>query len=213
MQVTISASSIGGNAGPFTITDNLSNTVATNISRATILAGYVATVNDSATSLTLTSSGTCTNQTVILISSNLSSCSEFTSNNLYLTVTPSGSYSTQTNSGVYGNSGYCGDNQYDYSYYILSFYKNSNQTVPYYLSNIRVDVLQNNTGGSEILVASASLSTGTLTSNNNTLTFGPIMTAAYEKDVDQSNNCINVNSTYGIDIVFGCSSVSTVTIV
>lgn len=68
MQVTISASAIGGNAGPFTITDNFNNTVATNVSRAQILAGYVVTVEDTATQLILTSSGTCTNQTFIDIS-------------------------------------------------------------------------------------------------------------------------------------------------
>lgn len=65
MQVTISATSIGNNAGPFNITDNLSNTVATGVTRSQILAGYVATVNDSATSLNLTSTGVCTNTTNI----------------------------------------------------------------------------------------------------------------------------------------------------
>ena len=65
MQVTISATSIGGNAGPFTITDDLSNTIATGITRSQILSGYTATVNDSATSINLISSGICTNTTSI----------------------------------------------------------------------------------------------------------------------------------------------------
>jgi hypothetical protein len=68
MQVLISATSIGGSAGPFTITDNLSNTVATGITRSQILSGYTATVNNSASSITLTSSGACTNSTTISIS-------------------------------------------------------------------------------------------------------------------------------------------------
>lgn len=69
MDITISASSIGGNAGPFTITDNLSNTLATGVTRSQILAGYtILGVNNSVTSVTLTSTGICTNQTVIPIS-------------------------------------------------------------------------------------------------------------------------------------------------
>jgi hypothetical protein len=68
MDITISASSIGGNAGPFTITDNLSNTLATGVTRNQILSGYtILGVDNSATSVTLTSSGTCDNQTVINI--------------------------------------------------------------------------------------------------------------------------------------------------
>ena len=66
MDIVISATSIGGNAGPFTITDSLSNTLATGITRSQILSGYtVLGVSNSATSVTLTSSGTCTNATVI----------------------------------------------------------------------------------------------------------------------------------------------------
>jgi hypothetical protein len=68
MDIVISATSIGGNAGPFTITDSLSNTLASGITRSQILAGYtVLGVNNAATSITLTSSGTCTNATVIPI--------------------------------------------------------------------------------------------------------------------------------------------------
>ncbi len=69
MDIVISAATIGGNAGPFTITDSLSNTLASGVTRSQILAGYtVLGVNNSATSVTLTSSGTCTNATVIPIS-------------------------------------------------------------------------------------------------------------------------------------------------
>ena len=67
MQVLIEATSIGGNAGPFTITDNLGNTIATGVTRSQILAGYLATVNDAATSINLISSGICTNTTNISI--------------------------------------------------------------------------------------------------------------------------------------------------
>ena len=70
MQVTISATSIGGNAGPFDIYQNFdtyTTPVATGVSRASILAGYVATINDATTTVRLTSSGTCTNSTDISV--------------------------------------------------------------------------------------------------------------------------------------------------
>lgn len=67
MQGVIQATSIGGNAGPFTITDNLGNNIASNITRQQILDGYSATINDSASSVNLISSGTCTNTTIIPI--------------------------------------------------------------------------------------------------------------------------------------------------
>lgn len=72
MDIVISAASIGGNAGPFTITDDLANTLASGVTRNQILAGYtVLGVNNSATSVTLTSSGTCTNATVIPIAGSI----------------------------------------------------------------------------------------------------------------------------------------------
>lgn len=70
MQVTISATSIGGNAGPFAIYQNFDSyatPVATGITRASILAGYVVTVNDATTTVRLISSGTCTNSTDISV--------------------------------------------------------------------------------------------------------------------------------------------------
>lgn len=70
MQVTISATSIGGNAGPFNIYQNFDSygtPVATSVSRASILAGYVVTVNDATTTIRLTSTGTCTNSTDISV--------------------------------------------------------------------------------------------------------------------------------------------------
>ena len=70
MQVTISATSIGGNAGPFDIYQNFdtyTTPVATGVSRASILAGYVVTINDATTTVRLTSSGTCTNSTDISV--------------------------------------------------------------------------------------------------------------------------------------------------
>ena len=70
MQITISATSIGGNAGPFSIYqsfDTYVTPVATSISRASILSGYVVTVNDATTTVRLISSGTCTNSTDISV--------------------------------------------------------------------------------------------------------------------------------------------------
>jgi hypothetical protein len=70
MQVTISATIIGGNAGPFNIYqdfDSYVTPVATSVSRASILAGYVVTVNDATTTVRLISSGTCTNSTDISV--------------------------------------------------------------------------------------------------------------------------------------------------
>jgi hypothetical protein len=70
MQVTISATSIGGNAGPFAIYQNFDSyvtPVATGITRSQILSGYVVTVNDATTTVRLISSGTCTNSTDISV--------------------------------------------------------------------------------------------------------------------------------------------------
>jgi hypothetical protein len=70
MQVTISATSIGGNAGPFNIYQDFDlyvTPVATSVSRASILAGYVVTVNDATTTVRLISSGICTNSTNISV--------------------------------------------------------------------------------------------------------------------------------------------------
>jgi hypothetical protein len=63
MTITITATSIGAQAGPFTITDNLSNTIATGVTRQQILDGYTVVVNDLATNIYLTSTGVCTNET------------------------------------------------------------------------------------------------------------------------------------------------------
>jgi hypothetical protein len=70
MQITISATSIGGNAGPFAIYQNFDayvTPVDTGITRTQILAGYVVTVNDATTTVRLISSGTCTNSTDISV--------------------------------------------------------------------------------------------------------------------------------------------------
>ena len=70
MQVTISATSIGGNAGPFAIYqsfDSYVTPVATGVTRSQILAGYGVTVNDATTTVRLISSGTCTNTTNISV--------------------------------------------------------------------------------------------------------------------------------------------------
>ena len=67
--VTVVATSIGGQAGPFNITDDLGNTVATNVSQAQILAGVSFLVDTLANTLFLTSTGRCDNTTSVVIQS------------------------------------------------------------------------------------------------------------------------------------------------
>jgi hypothetical protein len=217
MQVLITATSIGGNAGPFDIYqdfDSYVTPVATGITRSQILSGYTVTVNDAATIVRLISSGTCTNTTNITLSGDITSCSDFTANNIYLKVNWSDSGSINTNSGATGNSGYCGDATTYYAYVTVEFYKNSALTIPYYLSNIRV------VGGSDAglgqqavgIGANAGLTGGILTNDQSSVTFQSIAYLEYTHDVDQANNCTNVTNNYGIQLTFGCSSISSVTV-
>lgn len=67
--VTVVATSIGGQAGPFNITDDLGNTVATNVTQAQILAGISFSVDVLANTLFLTSTGRCDNTTPVVIQS------------------------------------------------------------------------------------------------------------------------------------------------
>jgi hypothetical protein len=61
VNVTITLASAGADAGPFDITDNLGNTLATGVTAAQLLAGYVIAVDDSITTITVCSTGTCDN--------------------------------------------------------------------------------------------------------------------------------------------------------
>jgi hypothetical protein len=56
---------IGASAGPFTITDSTGAVVATGITRAQLLAGYMVSVDDAATGVTVTSAAPCGNSDTV----------------------------------------------------------------------------------------------------------------------------------------------------
>jgi hypothetical protein len=217
MQVLITATSIGGNAGPFDIYqdfDSYATPVATGITRSQILSGYTVTVNDAATIVRLISSGICTNTTNITLSGDITSCSDFTANNIYLKVNWSASGSVSTNSGVYGNSGYCGDNLDIYANVNVEFYKNSALTIPLYLNNIRIAGASDGGLGAQAvgIGANSGLTGGILTNDQSSVNFEGILYQSLSRDVDQANNCTNQTGNYGIQLTFGCSSISSVTV-
>jgi hypothetical protein len=57
--VTVQVSTIGTDCGPFTIADNVTGTITTGVSRTTLLSGIVVNADDTATSITVTSTGVC----------------------------------------------------------------------------------------------------------------------------------------------------------
>jgi len=59
--VILKISSIGTDAGPFIISDNVLGNIAFGVTRAQLLAGYTVNVDTTATTATATSTGTCTN--------------------------------------------------------------------------------------------------------------------------------------------------------
>jgi hypothetical protein len=65
--VNINLSSIGTDAGPFTISDNVSGVLASGIPRTSLLANYVVNADDTATQITVTSTGVCTSTITIPI--------------------------------------------------------------------------------------------------------------------------------------------------
>jgi hypothetical protein len=67
--VVIKLQSVGADVtGPFTVTDNLGNTVATNVSVATLISGASYTVADGAVSITLTSTAGCSISVTVYLS-------------------------------------------------------------------------------------------------------------------------------------------------
>lgn len=58
---------VGPDAGPFTITDSTGAVVATGVTRAQLLEGYMVSINDTATGVTVTSASPCGNSTVLEI--------------------------------------------------------------------------------------------------------------------------------------------------
>ena len=57
--IVIKLKSSGPSAGPFTITDDYGNVIATNVSKDELIAGVSYSVGDNVTTLTLSSTGTC----------------------------------------------------------------------------------------------------------------------------------------------------------
>jgi hypothetical protein len=57
---TVSLSSIGTSAGPFTISDNVLGIIATGVTRAQLLAGFNVNTDVNSTQITVTSTGVCT---------------------------------------------------------------------------------------------------------------------------------------------------------
>ena len=58
----LTISSAGSDTGPFTIKDNNNNTIASNVSREDLLAGYSVTYPDATTSLVVTDESDCAGQ-------------------------------------------------------------------------------------------------------------------------------------------------------
>lgn len=65
--VNINVSTIGLDAGPFTISDNVLGVLVTGVPRTSLLANYVVNADDTATQITITSTGNCTNAITIPI--------------------------------------------------------------------------------------------------------------------------------------------------
>jgi hypothetical protein len=65
--VNINLSLIGTDAGPFTVSDNVSGVLATGVPRTSLLANYVVNADDTATQITVTSTGVCTSTITIPI--------------------------------------------------------------------------------------------------------------------------------------------------
>jgi len=82
------------------------------------------------------------------------------------------------------------------------------------ISNIRFYGYGDNslTQNTTTVTADAGLSTGILTNNQNSVTLHSILTQAYSPDVTQNDDCTAVTTYYGLRILVGCSSVSTITV-
>lgn len=65
--VNINLTTIGTGAGPFTISDNVLGVLATNVPRTSLLGNYVVNADTTATQITVTSTGECTNAITIPI--------------------------------------------------------------------------------------------------------------------------------------------------
>lgn len=65
--VNINISTIGVDAGPFTVSDNVLGVLATNVPRTSLLGNYIVNADTTATQITVTSTGNCTNSLIIPI--------------------------------------------------------------------------------------------------------------------------------------------------
>lgn len=67
ISVYVNLSTIGTDAGPFTISDNVSGVLVTGVSRVSLLANVEVNADTTATEITVTSTGLCTNSIIIPI--------------------------------------------------------------------------------------------------------------------------------------------------
>jgi hypothetical protein len=65
-QVTILVDVIGADCGPFTITDNVIGTLASGVTRSNLLAGYIVNADETATTVTVTSTGVCSGTNLVI---------------------------------------------------------------------------------------------------------------------------------------------------
>ena len=65
-QVTITVNTIGTDCGPFTITDNVLGTLASGVTRTNLLDGYIVNADETAVSVTVTSTGVCASTNLVI---------------------------------------------------------------------------------------------------------------------------------------------------
>lgn len=64
--ITVQVNTIGIDCGPFTIADNVTGTITSGVSRATLLGGIVVSADETATSITVSSGGVCAGASINL---------------------------------------------------------------------------------------------------------------------------------------------------
>lgn len=65
-QVTIQVDTIGTDCGPFTISDNVIGTLASGVTRTNLIDGYIVNADETATSVTVTSTGVCAGTNLVI---------------------------------------------------------------------------------------------------------------------------------------------------
>jgi hypothetical protein len=111
------------------------------------------------------------------------------------------------------NSNYCGDNVDYLASVTVEFFSNSSLTTPINLNNIRIAGASVTGVQQDVsLVANAGITGGVLTSNQNSIVLTNVVYQTYNPDLTQEGNCTSTTTDYKLNLIFGCSSVSTVTV-